>query len=60
MSRKLTTEEINKLAVERMTGKPQSIKGSEADEFLKELDRDIADAKKKGYVLEIPHELGEG
>ncbi len=57
---KLGSDQLNKLAVERLAGKPQSITGREADEFLKSLDKDIKEAKKNGHVLEIPHELGEG
>ena len=57
---KLGSDQLNKLAVERLAGKPQSITGREADEFLKSLDKDIKEAKKNAPNVHMEPEALTG
>lgn len=52
----LTVEQINKLMCDELSGQPQTVKGDEADAFLKELREEVKAAKKKGLVLETLRE----
>ena len=53
----LTYADIEKIAVDMVNEAPPRVKGKEADEFRKKLAKDIALAKRKGWTIEIPHEI---
>ena len=52
----LSSEEMNKIAIEEIQGRQPSISGPEQDQFRATMRRDIASAKQNGYVLDIPPE----
>ena len=52
----LTTDDVQKITADTLSGREQRITSPEADIFRESLKRDIALAKKKGWVLEIPSE----
>lgn len=56
----LDTEQLQEITRNHINGRPQRLKGPEVDEYLAELDKDIAQAKKDGYTLEIPTEIEVG
>ena len=52
----LTTDDIQKITADTLSGREQRIIGPEADVFRESLKKDIALAEKKGWVVEIPSE----
>jgi len=54
----LTTDQMITIMTEQTLGKPPTVKGSEADEFRRELAEDVAKIKDKGGIVDIPHEWG--
>jgi len=59
MSKRLTATEINKIMIDMLTDQPQRVQGLEADEFRVAFAKDIAFAKEKGWILDIPAEIME-
>lgn len=55
----LTSDDIEKITVDMINGKPPRIKGEEADEFRKRLEADLALAKKNGWEIELPFDMGD-
>lgn len=53
----LTTEETEQITVDVLTGKPPRVQGPEADKLRAALEKDIALAKKKGWIIELPFEI---
>ena len=49
--------DVEKIAVDMINGAPPRVTGKEADEFRKELAKDLALAKEKGWTVEIPFEI---
>jgi len=52
----LEYDDLVKITLEMTTGKKSGVVGKDADEFRKKLAVDIALAKKRGWVIEIPAE----
>jgi len=52
----LTTEEMQQIVTDTVTGQEQRVSGKEADSFRKELGDDIALAEKNEWVIDIPPE----
>ena len=52
----LTYDEITKITIDMICGKPSTVKGKDADEFRKQLAIDIKTAKENGWIIEIPLE----
>jgi len=53
----LTTEQIQQITTDRMNGKQPRVQCPEADQFRQSLERDIAEAARNGWVIEIPPEF---
>jgi len=56
MATKLTVEEMKLILTELVNKKPLSIKTPEGRALRKEFERDLEDARKKGHVLDFPHD----
>ena len=52
----LTTTDMIKIMTEETLGKPPTIKGEEADEFRRNVKKDIDKIKAEGGIVEIPNE----
>lgn len=52
----LNSEQVNQIANDILSGREPKIKGKEVDEFRKELEEDIRQAKASGAIVEIPME----
>lgn len=52
----LTSDEINKIAEDLITGRAPRILGEEADKLRQELEKDIMKIREAGYQLELPFE----
>jgi hypothetical protein len=55
----LTSKEIEQIAKDEMRGVKPTIKGKDADEFRKRFAVDMALAKEKGWIIELPFEIPE-
>lgn len=56
----LTTDEMMKIMQEEVNEKEPTIRSPEANDFREDLAKDIAKAKKNGWVIEIPGEWEAG
>lgn len=52
----LTTEQMQKITKEAILGMTPTIRGPEADDFRESIIRDIAKARKRGMIIDIPQE----
>ena len=52
----LTSTEIEIIMTDHLNGREPRVKSEEADKFRAELDVDIAHAKEKDWVIDIPKE----
>lgn len=52
----LTTEQMNRIAVEEINGMEPTIRGPDADKFRDGIKRDIEKAKRDGIMLTVPNE----
>ncbi len=52
----LTTEQMQKITVEVVTGKPPTIKGDEANKFRSAVEKDVKEMRAKGITPDIPKE----
>lgn len=53
----LTHDDAVKIQVDYMLGRPQRIKGPDAEKFLAAFKKDVEKAKKDGLRIEIPVEI---
>jgi hypothetical protein len=53
----LTSEQVEKIAVDMINGAPPRVTGREADAFRKRLERDLEFARERGWEVEIPFEI---
>ena len=53
----LTSDEVEKIAVDVMLGRPLRVKGTEAEEMAASIKQDFEAAKSKRLTLEIPFEI---
>ena len=53
----LTSEDVEKLTTDELTGRPRRVKGKEADRFLADFRRDVRAIEAKGGTVEIPSEI---
>lgn len=53
----LTTDEIEKIAVDLANGAEPRVTGPEADAFRAELAKDLALAEERGWTVELPFEV---
>lgn len=52
----LTVEQMARITCDELNGAPQRETGPEAEAFLAKTRKEIAEAKKKGLVVDIPSE----
>ena len=52
----LTTEQMTRIVTDTLLGREQNVVGPEADRFRVSLAKDMAEAKRLGYTISIPHE----
>ena len=57
MKKHLTSEQVVRIASDVLNGRPPSIKSKEADAFRKEFAKDVAKARRNGWVIELPSEI---
>lgn len=53
---KLTTDQMEQIVADEMTGRTPRVTGDAADAFRKQLKADIALARTNGWAVEIPGE----
>jgi hypothetical protein len=53
----LTSDQIKTLSIELLLNKPITVHGLEAEEFIVKFKKDMAEAKRKGWILELPFEV---
>lgn len=53
----LTSDQIEKLCMQELLGKPSGIKGKEAEAFLTAFRNDIQTARKNKWIIELPFEI---
>ena len=53
----LTTDQIKKLTLDTIFGKPLRVVGKEADEFVAKLKVDLEFAKQNGWTIELPFDM---
>lgn len=52
----LTVEDVAKIVIDFLRGRAPTIKGKEADELRRRLEKDVAEIKAKGYIVDLPEE----
>ena len=53
----LTVEQMTTILIDVDNGTPREYQSEEAREFRKQMDKEVAEIKAKGWVVEIPFEL---
>jgi hypothetical protein len=53
----LTSEQVEKIAVDLINGAPPRVTGRKADAFRRRLARDLEFARERGWEVEVPFEM---